>query len=124
MKTQKPLILTSLCLLGLFNLPSARAGDHIGFSIQIGSAPPPCPVVVEQPWTAPSPEMIWVAPHYEWNGYRWVWLRGYYMNPPRPTCDWVPGHYENYHHAHYWVEGFWRNRDHDRDDDHGHDHRR
>ena len=109
-KILKPLVAGTVCLISLFILQPVQAHDHVGFSIQIGSAPPRPPVFVEQRWAAPSPEAVWVEPHYEWMGGRWVWVRGYYMYPPQPSCIWVPPHHEYYRHDHYWVGGHWDRR--------------
>ncbi len=106
-KNLKPLVTASACLLGLFILQPVQARDHIGFSIQIGGPPPPRPVIVERRWEGPSPDAVWVEPHYEWLGGRWFWVRGYYMYPPHPHAEWIPGHYVFRHHSHFWVGGHW-----------------
>ncbi|MES2307904.1 MAG: hypothetical protein V4507_03500 [Verrucomicrobiota bacterium] len=85
------------------------------FRIQIGGAPPPPPVVIERPWVSPSSEAVWVEPHYEWEGNQWVWIRGYYMYPPRTGAVWIGPRYFHDHDHHYYERGRW--------DDHGHHHR-
>jgi hypothetical protein len=102
-KLSKISILATTCFIALSGLNQLQAG----FSIEINSAPPPPPHVIERRWDPPTPGAVWVEPHHEWIHGDWVWIHGYYMFPPRPGYVWVPAHYEFHHHAHMWIEGHW-----------------
>ena len=43
--------------------------------------PPPPPIIVERPPPPPRehPYWAWQPGHWHWDGYRWVWLRGHYV---------------------------------------------
>jgi hypothetical protein len=73
--------------LGLALLPgTAMARPFVAVQV-----PPPV-VVVHQPVTrvytvaAPTPDYVWVGPHWETVGYNTVWVEGYwqYVAPPPP----------------------------------------
>jgi hypothetical protein len=72
-------------------------------NVQIGTPPPPVPVVVERPWARPYREAVWIKPHYEVVNGAWVWVHGYYVYPPYRGAVWVPGHYRHG----YWRPGHW-----------------
>ena len=43
--------------------------------------PPPPPIIVEAPPPPPREHPYWVFErgHWRWDGYRWVWIRGHYV---------------------------------------------
>jgi hypothetical protein len=71
------------------------------FLVAIGSAsaqpPPPGYAPIPPPRYEPVPPpggpMVWQPVHWHWNGYRYVWIRGYHV-PARP-------------HWRRWQEGRW-----------------
>ncbi|HLH37002.1 MAG TPA: hypothetical protein VKX41_20180 [Alloacidobacterium sp.] len=69
-------------------------------------APPP--VVVERPGPPPRPGYVWVGGYHRWDGYRYVWVPGHYVLPPRPRAVWVPGHWVERRGGWVFVEGHWR----------------
>src|SRR5271163_4191429 len=82
----------------LFVAPGkASAATYV--NVQVGTPPPVAPGYVDHPWARPYPGAVWIQPHYEWAGGRWVWYRGYYGYPPRRGAVWVPARYHN---------GYWR----------------
>ncbi len=55
----------------------------------------------------PSPQHVWIAGHWNWDG-QWVWLKGHWEVPPRERAEWVPGHWAERPRGWVWVEGHWR----------------
>ncbi|MEJ0000691.1 MAG: hypothetical protein WDO13_16910 [Verrucomicrobiota bacterium] len=88
----------------LFLVPTrATAGVAIGINVGV---PPPAPPVYVGPPAPPPPYYgaVWIQPHYEWIGGRWIWQRGYYGRPPYRGARWVPGYYRHG----YYRHGYWR----------------
>lgn len=48
---------------------------------------------------APGPQVLWQPGHWNWNGRRYVWFGGHYVER-RPS-------YANYHHGH-WASRYGR----------------
>ena len=73
--------------------PQGDARASIGISLNFGGgSPPPIPpprLVAAYP--PPGPGAVWIQPHYEWTGYQWVLVDGYYDYPPGPGAVWVVG---------------------------------
>lgn len=85
----------------LFLAPSNAAAVNV--DVRIGTAPPPPPVVVDRAWARPYRGAVWIEPHYEWTGRRWIWVRGWYAYPPRPGMIWIgPRYHHGYYRAGYW----------------------
>jgi hypothetical protein len=55
----------------------------------------------------PSPQHVWIAGHWTWEG-EWVWVKGHWEAPPRERAEWVPGHWVERPNGWVWVEGHWR----------------
>lgn len=68
---------------------------------------PPAPIYESVP-AAPGAGYYWVAGYWEWNGYRYVWRRGYYAETPYSGAAWVPGHWVHNGYGWYWRAGHWR----------------
>jgi hypothetical protein len=99
----KKYLLTLGCAL-LLSFTTARAGAQI--HITIGPPPPPREVV-----PAPPPEhrdWAWHAGYHRWEGDHYVWVPGYYAEPPHPHARWVAGHWDRRGGEYVWVEGHWR----------------
>ncbi len=103
--------LAALVLLGSV-VPGALAGVSIGVNIAAPAPapappppPPPAPAVVyadpnvqppppataEVAYASPGPGTTWIDGHWEREGSRWVWWRGYWEYPPYPGGVWVVG---------------------------------
>lgn len=65
--------------------------------------PPPSEVVV----VAPSPDWVWIAGEWEWNG-RWIWVAGHWAPPPYTHAVWIHGYWTRGPHGWYRVPGRWR----------------
>ena len=68
---------------------------------------PPPPNRAEIPPPAPSPQALWRFGHWSWNGAKYVWMRGDYVQRPSPTANWVPGYWEKRPEGWIWTEGQW-----------------
>jgi WXXGXW repeat (2 copies) len=67
----------------------------------------PPPQRAEIPPPAPSPQALWRTGHWNWDGTRYVWARGHYIERPTPTANWLPGYWEESPDGWTWVEGRW-----------------
>ena len=67
---------------------------------------PPQPVYETVP-SAPGPGYYWVPGYWRWNGYRYVWVHGYYSYPPYGGAVWHPGHWARNAYGWYWRAGHW-----------------
>jgi hypothetical protein len=69
-------------------------------------APPPKRAEIPPP--APSPHSLWQAGHWSWDGAKYVWARGHYLERPTPTANWLPGYWQEQAGGWVWVAGHWR----------------
>ncbi len=65
-------------------------------------------VIVEHPGPVPHEGWVWVHGYHRWDGARYVWVPGHYVEPPRRYAVWVDGHWAHERGGWYWVEGHWR----------------
>ena len=68
-------------------------------------APPP--QRVEAPPPAPSPLAMWQAGHWSWNGVRYAWAPGHYVERPSANATWMPGRWQQGPAGWIWVDGYW-----------------
>jgi hypothetical protein len=68
-------------------------------------APPP--PRVEAPPPAPSPLAMWQAGHWSWNGVRYAWAPGHYVERPSANATWMPGRWQQGPAGWTWVDGYW-----------------
>ena len=72
------------------------------------SAPyPPPPRRAEIPPPAPTTDTLWRAGHWDWDGAKYVWARGAYIQRPSPTANWMPGYWEERSGGWVWTGGHW-----------------
>ncbi len=69
-------------------------------------APPPKRAEIPPP--APSPHSLWQSGHWSWEGAKYVWARGQYLERPTPTANWLPGYWQQQSGGWVWVAGRWR----------------
>jgi len=74
--------------------------------VRIG--PPERPHEVIPPPPHEHPDWAWHAGYHRWDGNRYVWVPGYYVEPPHPHARWVDGHWDHHGEGYVWVEGHWR----------------
>lgn len=82
---------------------AATAGAQV--VVRIGP-PPPRPVEVIP--VAPRPGWVWQEGFHRWDGARYVWVPGHYVEPPYEHARWVPGHWDRRGGGYVWIEGHWR----------------
>ena len=68
---------------------------------------PPPPKRAEIPPPSPSPQALWTVGHWKWNGARYVWAPGKYVERPSPTANWIDGYWEEQPQGWMWTEGRW-----------------
>lgn len=73
-------------------------------TVYVKDAPPPRQTVNRPP--APVSSAVWIQGTWRWNGYRYVWLPGYWETRPRGV--WVPGYWQQAPGGWVWVYGYWR----------------
>src|SRR5579875_1601579 len=48
-----------------------------------------------------------VGGHWSWQGSKYVWVHGTYIERPAPTANWMPGYWEEGAGGWIWTEGHW-----------------
>jgi hypothetical protein len=81
--------------------PPPPAQDEV-----VVQSPPPAEIV-ETPPPAPDPTFVWVGGFWGWNGYRYVWHRGYWHRPPYGHRYWVHEHWERGPRGYIFIGGHW-----------------
>jgi hypothetical protein len=88
--------------------PTETAATLSGTAPRIMIAPdPPPPNRAEIQPPAPSPQAMWHSGNWRWNGAKYVWVAGHYVERPSPTANWTPGYWEQRPEGWIWVEGRW-----------------
>ena len=80
---------------------AANAADVV---VRVG---PPAPIV-ETRGVAPGAGYIWTPGYHRWDGNRYVWTAGAWVQPPRPHARWVAHHWVRRNGGWVMVEGRWR----------------
>jgi hypothetical protein len=57
---------------------------------------------------SPGAAYVWVKGCYNWDGARYLWTPGAWVQTPRPNAVWVAGHWQPTNGGYVWVSGFWR----------------
>ena len=89
-------LLLAICL-----LPAAAMAQVI---VRVA---PPAPIV-EEHHHPPHPGWVWRDGYHRWDGHRYIWVHGTWVNPPRPDAVWVPHHWEQRNGGWILIEGHWR----------------
>jgi hypothetical protein len=85
--------------------PTAAESDPRAPMLAAPHAPPP--KRGEIPPRAPSPQALWHSGHWSWDGAKYVWMAGRYVERPSPSANWLPGYWEETPSGWIWVEGQW-----------------
>lgn len=80
--------------------------DGYGQRVYYDPALPPAPLSERVP-PRPAPQAYWQPGHWTWNGVRWVWRKGYYVEPPKTATAWIPGHWDEGAAGYTWIKGRW-----------------
>jgi len=81
---------------------TAAGAQHV--YVRVGPPVPPREVVPPPPHAG----WVWHRGYHRWDGARYVWVPGTYVEPPYRHARWVPGHWRRGPRGYYWVEGHWR----------------
>jgi WXXGXW repeat (2 copies) len=69
---------------------------------------PPPPKRAEIPPPSPSAtDVLWLEGHWSWDGAKYVWTSGHYVQRPTPTANWLPGFWDRDADGWLWTEGHW-----------------
>ena len=68
---------------------------------------PPPAILAEIPPPAPATNSLWLVGHWNWNGAKYVWTPGRYIQRPAPTANWMPGYWEQEAQGWVWTDGHW-----------------
>jgi WXXGXW repeat (2 copies) len=68
---------------------------------------PPPAVLAEIPPPVPAPNSLWLVGHWNWNGAKYLWTPGRYIQRPLPTANWMPGYWEQESRGWVWTDGHW-----------------
>jgi hypothetical protein len=74
--------------------------------VEVESAPPAD--VDEEMGSSPGAEYLWIKGNWQWEGSRWVRVRGRWAARPHAAAVWMPGCWCERHHHWHWTEGYWR----------------
>lgn len=128
----KTIVLFAALLSGAAALTPGVAGAQVGFTLEVGTPPPPAPIYEPVPPQRYGYE--WVPGFWNWDGQTYVWVPGYWVEAREgyyfdaPTWiiidnrwhlnrgGWHPGRRGN--HGRPGRPGDHRDHDHDRDRDH------
>lgn len=69
---------------------------------------PPPPMRAEIPPLASRSDALWLVGHWGWNGAKYSWMPGRYVQRPTPTANWLPGYWEQGSGGWVWTEGHWQ----------------
>jgi WXXGXW repeat (2 copies) len=85
---------------------SVAVSDPSAHTAAVAPYPPP-PERAEIPPPAPSTDLLWLAGHWNWNGAKYAWTPGHYVQRPLPTANWRPGYWDQESGGWLWTEGHW-----------------
>jgi hypothetical protein len=86
--------------------PGPVATRPVATDVIVTQAPPP--VRVETQTVAPGPMYVWQKGYWRWNGARYMWIPGHWVERPRPAAVWVEGHWVRRGGGWVWVAGHWQ----------------
>ncbi|HUC10888.1 MAG TPA: hypothetical protein VL985_10755 [Stellaceae bacterium] len=86
---------------------STAATDPGGRPLAVAAPYAPPPERAEIPPPAPTPNSLWQCGHWAWDGTKYVWAHGSYLQRPTPTANWMPGYWEQDPAGWIWTGGHW-----------------
>lgn len=95
---KKVLALTGVLLISTSLAAAAQVVVRIG--------PPPRGPVEVVP-VVPHPGWVWQPGFYRWNGVRYIWIPGAYIQPPFLRARWIAGHWRPAPGGYVWIPGHW-----------------
>ena len=97
---KKLLIAASVLFLGVTPLAQAQVVVRIGPPAHVVERVPPPP--------HEHPNWAWHEGYHRWDGNRYVWVPGSYVEPPHAHAAWVRGEWVHERGGYVWHEGHWR----------------
>ena len=97
---------TALCAAVLLGCSALSHNPPGHLAIAVAPYPPP-PKRAEIPPPPPSADLLWLVGHWNWDGAKYAWTPGYYVQRPTPTANWLPGYWEQEAGGWVWNEGHW-----------------
>ena len=94
------LIATSALFLAMVPLANAQVVVRIGPPARVVERVPPPP--------HEHPGWAWHEGYHRWDGNRYVWVPGNYVEPPHAHAVWVRGEWVHERGGYVWHEGRWR----------------
>ncbi len=85
---------------------SAVMSDPPAHAATAAPYPPPAKRA-EIPPPPPSPDLLWLVGHWSWDGAKYTWAAGHYVQRPTPTANWRPGYWDQELSGWLWTEGHW-----------------
>jgi YXWGXW repeat-containing protein len=101
------LVAAAICVAWL-SACSAVKSDPPAHSAAAAAPYPPPPMRAEIPSPARSADSLWLVGHWNWDGARYAWTPGHYVQRPTPTANWLPGYWEQGSGGWVWTEGHWQ----------------
>ncbi len=99
------IITAGLCVLAAGCAPPGTDRPNASASL-IAPYPPP-PKRAEIPPPAPATDLLWVVGHWSWDGVKYGWTPGRYVQRPTPTANWLPGYWDRDTNGWMWTDGHW-----------------
>jgi hypothetical protein len=96
-----------VCMALLLACSTAPPGTGGNVTSVVAPYPPP-PKHAEIPPPAPTADSLWQCGHWTWNGMKYLWSPGTYLQRPTPTANWMPGYWEQDAGGWIWTEGHWQ----------------
>jgi hypothetical protein len=90
----------------LLGCSGAGSGTPTNPTAAVAPYPPP-PKRAEIPPVAPSPDLLWLGGNWGWDGAKYRWIAGHYVQRPTPTANWLPGYWDQQSGGWLWTEGHW-----------------
>lgn len=97
-------MLRKFLLAGLFG--GLLVTSSFAQEVVIRTAPPRA--IVERRVPSPGAGYVWTPGYHRWDGNRYAWAPGQWVQPPRARARWVPAHYARRRGGWVFVEGHWR----------------
>jgi hypothetical protein len=94
--------------LSIFMFGCSVAGSDPPAQAAAAVAPYPPPARrAEIPPAARSTDALWLVGHWHWDGSKYSWTPGHYVERPSPSANWMPGYWEQDFGGWRWTEGHW-----------------
>jgi hypothetical protein len=101
-------------LLGLCTLNASNGSAHTKYVVVqptpayvIVESEPPAEIV-EEIGPCPGSDYIWIKGSWQWDGCRWVRVKGHWALKPHAAAVWVSGCWTKHHHHWQWIDGCWK----------------